>query len=171
MQAARGTTLSAAPGTGPALRLLAIGIGLLGLALDQLTKLTALARLTPGEPVEVLGTLLKFTLIRNPGAAFGLGSGATVALSLFAIVALLAAIVLGLPRIGTRLHAVILGLLMAGIAGNLHDRLLREPGPLRGHVIDFIQLPYFAIFNVADMCITGAAILFIIWSLRQDRGR
>ena len=52
--------------------------------------------------------------------------------------------------------------LLAGITGNLADRLFREPGPFRGHVVDFIQLPYFAIFNVADMFITAAAVL-VIW--------
>jgi len=54
------------------------------------------------------------------------------------------------------------GCLLAGIVGNLIDRLFREPGPFHGHVIDFLQLPHFAIFNVADMFITAAAVL-VIW--------
>ena len=54
---------------------------------------------------------------------------------------------------------------MAGISGNLHDRLFRAPGPLLGHVVDFIQLPHFAIFNVADICITSAAVLVVLLSL------
>lgn len=66
------------------------------------------------------------------------------------------------PRVRVRAWGVATGLLLAGILGNLTDRLFRPPSPLHGHVIDFIQLPYFAIFNVADMCITGAAVL-IIW--------
>ena len=59
---------------------------------------------------------------------------------------------------------------MAGISGNLHDRLLRAPGPLLGHVVDFIQLPHFAIFNVADICITSAAVLVVLLSLRGSSG-
>ncbi len=155
--------------------LLALGIGILGYAVDQLTKLLALERLTEREPVEVIGTLLRFTLIRNPGAAFSLGSNATVALSIFAVVALLACLVLGLPRVRSMTQGFALGLLMAGIAGNLHDRLFREappvpgPSPLRGHVIDFLQLPNFAIFNVADVCITSAAVLVILLALLDGR--
>lgn len=68
-----------------------------------------------------------------------------------------------IPRVRHRARAAAEGFLLAGILGNLTDRLFREPGPFRGHVIDFIQLPYFAIFNVADMCITVLAVL-IIWS-------
>lgn len=147
--------------------LLAVGVGVLGYATDQLTKYLALEHLVPGQPREVIGPVLRFTLIRNPGAAFSLGSNSTVALSIFAIVAFLACLVVGLPRVRTMWQGLALGLLMAGIAGNLHDRLLREPSPLRGHVIDFFQLPYFAIFNVADICITTAAAMIVLLSFRQ----
>lgn len=167
MQAARGAALSRSGPSRTGIRLTALGIGLLGLGLDQLTKYAALANLEWGQPVEVLGPVLRFTLISNPGAAFGLGSGSTLALSIFAIVAFVASLVVALPRIRQMSHAVALGLLLAGITGNLHDRLLREPSPLYGHVIDFIQLPYFAIFNIADICITAAAALIIILSFRH----
>ncbi len=167
MQAARGATLSGGR-LRPAL-LLAVGVGVLGYATDQLTKLLAVTHLTPGQPVAVLGPVVRFTLIRNPGAAFSLGSNSTVALSIFAVVALLAALAIGLPRVRTMPQGLALGLLIAGIAGNLHDRMLREPSPLRGHVIDFFQLPYFAIFNVADICITSAAVLMIWLSFRDTR--
>lgn len=141
---------------------------MVGLAVDQATKLAALTWLEPGRPVEVLGSALRFTLIRNPGAAFGLGSGSTLALSIFAIVALVGCLVVALPRIRWMSHGVALGILLAGITGNLYDRLFREPSPLYGHVIDFIQLPYFAIFNIADMCITAAAILIVWLSFRHE---
>ncbi|RMB60268.1 signal peptidase II [Tessaracoccus antarcticus] len=167
MQAARGTTLTAARWR-PAL-LLAIGVGVLGYSLDQLTKWLAVKNLVPRQPVEVLGPVLRLTLIRNPGAAFSMGSNSTVALSIFAIVALLACLVVGMPRVRTMSQGLALGLLTAGIAGNLHDRLTREPSPLRGHVIDFFQLPYFAIFNVADICITSAAVLVIWLGFRDTR--
>ena len=143
-------------------------MGLVGLGIDQATKEAVLATLTPAVPQEVLGSLLRFTLVFNPGAAFGLGTSFTVALSLFAVVALSACLILGLPRIRSGFQAIVLGLFMAGIAGNLHDRLLRPPGVLRGHVVDFVQLPHFAIFNVADICITVAPGLIILSSLRSS---
>lgn len=149
--------------------LLALGIGLLGYSIDQLTKWVAVEQLTQRQPVEVIGTLLRFTLIYNPGAAFGLGSNATLALSIFAIVALLACVTIGLPRVRTMPQGVVLGLLMAGIAGNLHDRLLRGDSPLFGKVVDFFQLPNFAVFNVADMCITSAAVLVVLMAFLDGR--
>jgi signal peptidase II len=69
------------------------------------------------------------------------------------------------PRIGHPAWAVAIGLLCAGVAGNLTDRLFRPPGPLRGHVIDFLELPHWPIFNVADMCITAAAIMIMFLSV------
>lgn len=159
LQAARGTALSRRL---PAL--LAVGVALLGLGVDQVSKGAVQASLTPGRPVDVVGTFLRFTLTFNPGAAFSLGTSMTLVLSIFAITALLACVFFGLGRIRTMPQAVALGLLMAGISGNLYDRLFRAPGPLLGHVVDFIQLPHFAIFNVADICITTAAGLIILLS-------
>ena len=70
---------------------------------------------------------------------------------------------------GSTLWAVALGLLLAGIAGNLTDRMLREPGPLRGQVIDFLMLPHWPVFNVADMCINAAAVLILVQAFRGIR--
>lgn len=147
---------------------MALGIGLAGLGIDQATKSAVLQQLQPGVPVEVLGSLLRLRLVFNPGAAFGMGTSLTFALSIFAIVALLGCLIFGLPRVRRVSHGAILGLLMAGIAGNLYDRLLRPPGVMLGHVVDFVQLPYFAIFNVADVCITTAAALIIIVTYRRS---
>ena len=72
-------------------------------------------------------------------------------------------------RIGTVAWAVALGLLLAGVAGNLTDRLFRAPGPLRGHVIDFLMLPNWPVFNVADMCINVAAGLILLQAFRGIR--
>jgi len=69
-------------------------------------------------------------------------------------------------RLGSTLWAVALGLLLAGVAGNLTDRLFREPGPMRGHVVDFLRLPHWPIFNVADVCINIAAVLIVVQALR-----
>lgn len=148
---------------------MAVGLGLLGLGIDQLVKWASVAYLEPGRPVEVLGPLLRLNLIRNPGAAFGMGANATIIFTIFAIVAAVACLVFALPRISRLWHAVTLGLLLAGITGNLVDRLVRPPAALHGHVIDMFQLPYFAIFNVADMCITAAAIIMVIASFKGER--
>lgn len=166
MQAARGTTLNARRrGVG----LIAVGIAVLGVGLDQLVKWASVAYLTPGEPVQLLGRLLQLNLIRNPGAAFGLGSGFTIVFSVFAILAL-AGCLYALTRITRLWHAIVLGLLMAGVTGNLIDRIIQPPRALHGHVVDMFQLAYFdAIFNVADMCITFAAVIMIIMTLLHDR--
>ena len=162
LQTARGTPLSRRT---PAL--FAAGVALVGLGVDQASKRAVLETLSPGQPVEIVGSLVRFNLIFNPGAAFSLGTSMTLALSIFAIVALLACVFIALSKVRTLSQALAVGLMMAGISGNLHDRIFRAPGPLLGHVVDFIQLPHFAIFNVADMCITSAAFLIILLSLRN----
>lgn len=144
------------------LRLLAVGIALAGIVLDQVTKSLAIEHLDPTRPIPLVGGLLNPQLIRNPGAAFSMGEEFTVVLSCVAIVALLGVGGWLLPRVRHLGWAVATGCLLAGIVGNLIDRLFREPGPFRGHVIDFLQVPYFAIFNVADIFITAAAVL-VIW--------
>jgi signal peptidase II len=144
------------------LRLLCAGIAVVGFLADLLAKNLALAALDPQRPVPLLGGLVTLQLIRNPGAAFSMGEDFTVVLTLVAICALVGVVGWVVPRIRHIGWAVGIGFLLAGITGNLADRLFREPGPFRGHVVDFIQLPYFAIFNVADMFITAAAVL-VIW--------
>ena len=144
------------------LRLIAAGIALVGVFADQATKTLALTQLDPTRPVPLLGGLLTLQLIRNPGAAFSMGENFTVLLSLVAVTAAVAVVGWMVPRVRHTGWAVATGCLLAGIVGNLIDRLFREPGPFRGHVIDFLQLPHFAIFNVADMFITAAAVI-VLW--------
>ena len=166
LQAARGTTLT---GSRTGIRLLALGIAAFGLAADQLVKLASVTFLEPGVPVPLVGDLFQLNLIRNPGAAFGMGAGATIVFSVFAIAATLACLFYALPRITRAWHAVVLGMLLAGITGNLVDRIFQPPAALHGHVIDMFSLRGFAIFNVADICITVAAGIVIGWSLFADR--
>ncbi|MCB0911117.1 MAG: signal peptidase II [Propionibacteriaceae bacterium] len=144
------------------LRALCLGIAVVGLGLDLATKQLALANLDPARPIPLLGGVVTLQLIRNPGAAFSMGESFTVVISIVGIIALVGVLFWFLPKLRHTGWAVAIGLLLAGILGNLSDRLFREPGPLRGHVVDFIQLPYFAIVNVADICITAAAVM-IIW--------
>ena len=118
---------------------------------------------------QLVGSLLRLNLIRNPGAAFGMGSEVTIVFTIFAMLATVGCLVFALPRITRTWHAIALGLLLAGITGNLVDRLMQPPAALHGHVIDMFQLQGFAIFNIADVCITAAAVLIIIGSFRSER--
>lgn len=166
LQAARGTAIAAVPRPDAVIpaaraRWLIGAIAILGYALDQGSKAAVLAWLDPQDPVRLLGGLLTFRLVFNPGAAFSLGENLTVGLTCLAIGALAFVLLWMSPRVRNRLWAVATGLLACGIAGNLTDRLFRPPGPFRGEVVDFISLPYFAIFNVADMCLVAAVVVII----------
>jgi signal peptidase II len=147
---------------------LALVIAVVGVALDQVTKYLAVRELTGRAPVEVLDPLLELRLVRNPGAAFGAGASLT---PLITVVALVATAVAGyyVLRVRHRGWAVALGLLLAGVVGNLIDRMFRAPSPFRGHVVDFFALPNWPVFNVADICIDAAAVLFIVLLLRGSR--
>jgi signal peptidase II len=134
-------------------------------ALDQATKAWALSSLQAGSPVNVIGEHIRLNLIRNAGAAFSIGDGSTWVLTLIAF-GVLAVIIRTARRIGSRSWAWALGLLLGGSLGNLTDRMVREPGPGRGHVVDFID--YFGLFigNVADIAIVGSAVVIGLLALR-----
>jgi signal peptidase II len=135
---------------------------------DQVTKWWAVRSLSDGEPRALLGDWLQLRLTYNPGAAFSVGTGYTIVLSLIAL-AVIAVCVTMSRRIRSLGWAVALGLLLGGALGNVTDRLLREPGPLRGHVVDFLQLPHWPVFNLADSAICVAAALLFILSVRGVR--
>lgn len=141
-----------------------------GLLLDQLTKILAVRFLDPADPPVLLGGLLTLRLIRNPGAAFSLGGSFTIVFALLAVTVVTFVLVKLAPRINHSGWAVALGLLVAGVTGNLMDRIFRTPSFLRGHVVDFFQLPRFAIFNIADVCITSAAALIMILAVIKNVG-
>lgn len=142
-------------------------VAVIALVLDVVTKIVAVAQLRPSEPIPVLGDLLRLHLIRNPGAAFSIGEGATWVFTLLAVGVLAFLLGFVVPRLRHGGWAVGLGLVTAGITGNLIDRLFREPGFARGHVVDFLQLPYWPIFNVADMCVVvGAITIVYLWLVR-----
>jgi signal peptidase II len=169
VQATRGTAISQIADAQPIerrrWRLLVAVVAVAGLTVDIVTKIIAVTHLEPLIPIRLLGGLLTLRLIRNPGAAFSQGQRFTYVFAIAAIVVLAFVIIKLVPRIGHPAWAVAIGLLCAGVAGNLTDRLFRPPGVLRGHVIDFLELPYWPVFNVADMCITSAAILIIFLSI------
>jgi signal peptidase II len=140
-------------------------VALLAYALDQATKALAVHHLGGRAPVDVVGSWLRLELLRNPGAAFSAGTSWTPLISLVACVAAVAVVWFAL-RVRHRGWAVALGLLLAGVVGNLTDRILRAPGPFKGHVVDFIALPHWPVFNVADICIDVAGALLVILLLR-----
>jgi signal peptidase II len=145
-------------------RLVFVLVALAAYAVDIGTKQLALHHLEDGD-IPVLGDWLTLHLTHNPGAAFSTGTEYTVVFSVLAVVAV--CVVLWVSRrVGSAFWAVGLGLLLAGVAGNLTDRLVREPGPMRGHVIDFLMLPNWPVFNIADICINVAAGVIILQSFR-----
>lgn len=145
--------------------LLFLVIALVAYALDLGTKTWALNSLRGEPPMEVVGELLRFNLAFNPGAAFSTGTSFTVVLSCIAIAAVFVVLWFA-RRLNNTLWAVGLGALLGGVLGNLTDRLFRDPGPMRGHVVDFIQLPNWPIFNIADICINIAAGVIILQAFR-----
>lgn len=137
-------------------------------AVDQITKWWATDWLADREPVQVIGELLQFRLVFNPGAAFGTGAGYTILLTLVAITASVVLIVVA-RRLRDRFWTIALALFLGGALGNLIDRLAREPGIMRGHVVDFIDYAGFFVGNVADIALTVAAIMVVIRSWQGVR--
>lgn len=143
------------------------------LAADLVSKILVVRFLTPGEYVDVVDGALRLTLARNPGAAFSIGTGQTALFALVAV-AVVVAILRSVRRLSSAGWAVTLGLLLGGALGNLVDRLFRAPGPLRGYVVDWIELPHWPVFNVADSGIVCGGVLAVLLALRGvdvDGGR
>lgn len=144
----------------------AVGIVLI----DQVTKAWAVAYLQPriesGEgPLYIIDPLLRLTYVENTGAAWGMGAGYTWIFTIVAVV--VGVVIVRFARtITSRAWALALGGLLGGLLGNLIDRLTRPPGPGLGSVVDFIGLPNFPVFNVADMAITCSAVAMIILAWR-----
>ncbi|UUT35209.1 signal peptidase II [Microbacterium elymi] len=126
--------------------------------------------------MHVIGNFLIFFLIKNAGAAFSLGSDVTWLFTIaLAVVALVIIWLVG-SRVRSRAWAIILGLLLGGVLGNLSDRLFREPGFGVGHVVDFINTPWMmpATYNVADMFITTMMVsvaILVLLGVRLDGTR
>ncbi|MFM7666242.1 MAG: signal peptidase II [Actinomycetota bacterium] len=131
---------------------------------DQLTKHWALNRLSGGRTIDIIGSL-RFNLAFNRGMAFSQATGAGPIIGALAFVIIIV-IVLWMRRSATGVSAVAAGLIVGGALGNLVDRLFRNDAWLRGAVVDFVDLQWFPIFNVADSCITIGAALMVLASLR-----
>lgn len=154
--------------SGPARRDLYAVVGAVAgvtLLADQGSKWWALRTLAPGETQELVGHWITLHLIRNAGAAFSLGDGATWLLTVISL-GILGWVLSAVRRVGHRGWALALGLLLGGAVGNLVDRFFRAPGPGQGHVVDFIDYFGFFVGNVADIAIVVAAGLVMLLALR-----
>jgi signal peptidase II len=138
------------------------GLAGLWLLLDQATKAWAVHGLRPDAAVPVVGSWLSLTLVRNRGMAFSLWPGH--ALGLVAVAAAVAALALGLgPRLSSRGGRLGAALVAGGAVGNALDRWLH------GFVVDFIRLPLWPVFNLADLGVTVGGLILVV-SLSRPGG-
>jgi signal peptidase II len=150
-----------------------IGVALFVLALDVVTKIVVVHELAHHAPIRLLGGFLTLLLLRNSGAAFSIGTSATIVFTVIAAV-----VIVYILRTARKLRslpwAITLGLLLGGATGNLSDRIFRSPGLFRGDVVDWIQLPHWPVFNLADSAIVCGgvlAVLLAVLGLRMDGTR
>ena len=134
------------------------------LVVDRLTKLWAEGSL-PDHPRELLGGIVRLRYTTNSGGAFSLGDRAPLLFALAATVVCLAIAATSL-RARPTAHAIALGLVLGGAAGNLIDRIVRGPG-LSGRVVDFVDLRVWPVFNAADASIVVGALLLVVLALRE----
>lgn len=147
-----------------------LAVAILALGLDLLSKVLVVAHFGPDpKPVRILGGAVYLTETRNSGAAFSVGTGATIVLTALAF-AVVGVILRMAGRMRSTGWAVSLGLVLGGALGNLTDRILRSPGVGRGHVVDWISLfakdgHVWPIFNLADSAIVCGAVLLAVLAL------
>jgi lipoprotein signal peptidase len=157
-----------------------LGVAVLVLAADIVSKVIVVATLSDRHclvgnfvpspaPVRLLGGALTLCESRNPGAAFGIGGTSTTIVFTAIAVGVIIFIVRTSRQIYSLPWAIALGLLLGGATGNLTDRIFRSPGPLRGWVVDWIQLPHWPVFNLADSAITCGAVLMVLLAAQGRR--
>jgi len=144
-------------------------VAVIVLTADAISKQQVLTKLPGHPPVRLLHGLLTLDLTFNAGAAFGVGTSYTAIIALI-VCGVIAYIIRTARRLRSLAWTIALGLLLGGALGNLGDRLFRAPGPLRGQVVDWINLPHFPwTFNVADASITCAAVMIAVLALAGIR--
>ena len=148
---------------------LLLGVAAFVIAADIITKAVAVAHIREYSRIDVVGSLLVLTLTRNGGAAFNIGG--TSMTIVFTVIA--AGVIIYILRASRNLRsigwAITLGLLLGGATGNLVDRIFRAPAPFRGDVVDWIELPHWPVFNLADSSIVCAGFLVVLLALRGIR--
>jgi signal peptidase II len=143
-------------------------VALILIGVDQFTKNLAIASLDLGVNYPVIGEILTWRLVYNDSAAFSLGFGYTWILAVISAAAALATIWYA-RKITSSSWQIMTGVFLAGVVGNLIDRLTREPSFGNGHVVDFIRIPFnFPVFNLADIFIVSMAILAVIRVYRGE---
>jgi signal peptidase II len=135
------------------------------ISIDLATKAWAVARLENQSDIKVIGEILKFSFVRNPGAAFSFGTSVTWVFTLIAIAVSIAILVIS-KNVTNKPWAIALGGLLGGAVGNLIDRIFRSPEVFHGHVVDFISVPNYPMFNISDSAVVLSAIAMVILSLR-----
>ena len=147
---------------------LLLGVAAFVLAADVISKAIVVARMADHPPIRLLGGLLTITLTRNGGAAFSIGTSMTIVFTAIAL-----GVIVYILRTARNLRsigwAITLGLLLGGATGNLLDRIFRAPGLFQGHVVDWIELPHWPVFNLADSSIVCAGVLVVLLALRGIR--
>ena len=147
----------------PSHRLYALTIGLAAVVIivDQASKVWAESALADGKVIPLIGDLLRFQLVYNPGAAFSIGTGFTW---VFAIIAAIIVVMVAWYswRVQSKAWAILFGLVLGGAATHLGDRLFRAPSFAQGHVVDFIGYGDLFIGNIADIAIVGAAVYGVV---------
>lgn len=147
---------------------LALTIAAAVLVVDQATKFWAERTLAGRDPIPVLGDFLRLRLLYNPGAAFSIGTGATW---VFTIIAAVAAgwLLWYVTKPHPVSRIVAFSLLLGGATTHLGDRLFRDPGFARGHVVDFIDYNGWFVGNVADIALVGGAILVFLLAATEKK--
>jgi len=147
---------------------LLIGMAVFVIAADVISKALVVSKMADRGPIRLLGGLLTITYTRNGGAAFSIGTSMTI---VFTVIA--AGVIVYVLRAARNLRstgwAIALGLLLGGATGNLLDRIFRAPAPFQGHVVDWIQLPHWPVFNLADSSICCAGVLVVLLALKGIR--
>ena len=155
--------------TRPAVRAAAVyGTAAAVLAADQLTKYLVVRPLAGRPPVRLVGSFVELRYTTNSGGAFSLLTGAPPFFAVMAI-AIVGGIVYAARRTRGVALLVPLGLVLGGALGNLADRLLRDPAPLQGEVVDFVKVGIWPVFNLADSCIVVGGVLLALLLGRAER--
>ena len=144
------------------LRMRGFVIALAVAIVDQATKALAVARLEDQSAISAIPHILNFRFARNSGAAFSMGESFTLVFTLISTLVALGIIFFGGRSRG--INSTLLSLVLGGVSGNLIDRFFRTPGFLHGHVVDWIELPHWPIFNIADSCVVVAALIYVLYS-------
>ena len=167
MQAARGAAVAAQSPDDPAAPRRTAWLVVTAVVVfiaDVVSKVIVVATLSNRAPIVVIPHVLRLTLTRNSGAAFSVGTGSTWLFTAVAV-AVVVVIIRSARSLASRGWAISFGLLLGGALGNLTDRMLRAPGPLRGEVVDWLELPHWPVFNVADSAIVIGGVLAIVLAL------